>query len=77
MVDIVLTASVTAPYKNDKYVKPTRINRPKLQGTSNIQNYWANALLIEIKELLKKGTFVHDRPQQDDPIIPVTCIESS
>jgi hypothetical protein len=37
-----------------------------------IQQHWANALLVEIKELIKKGTFIQEFPNKDDPIIPET-----
>lgn len=43
-----------------------------LKLPSIIQKHWANALLIEIKELIKKGTFASGKPNNDDPIIPVT-----
>jgi hypothetical protein len=37
-----------------------------------IQKHWTNALLTEMKELIKKGTFKHDVPNASDPIIPIT-----
>jgi hypothetical protein len=37
-----------------------------------IQKRWDDALLIEIKELVTKGTFRHETPRPNDPVIPVT-----
>jgi hypothetical protein len=34
---------------------------------------WIQSHVKEVKELLKKGTVVHDIPNEDDPIIPVTA----
>jgi hypothetical protein len=45
--------------------------RQILRLPSNTKIYWANALLIEIEELIKKVNFDHDNPSRDDPIIPV------
>jgi hypothetical protein len=46
--------------------------RQILKLPPTIQMHWANALLVEIKELIKKKTFAHANPNKDDPIIPVT-----
>jgi hypothetical protein len=43
-----------------------------LKLPSLIQKHWTNALLAEMKELIKKGTFKHEAPNACDPIIPVT-----
>jgi hypothetical protein len=37
-----------------------------------IQRHWTNALLAEMKELIKKRTFKHEAPNACDPIIPIT-----
>jgi hypothetical protein len=39
----------------------------------HIMKFWKESLLKELKELIKKGTFIHETPKPDDPIIPVTA----
>jgi Reverse transcriptase (RNA-dependent DNA polymerase) len=39
----------------------------------HLQKFWAASLLKELKEVIKKGTFISDTPTSEDPIIPVTA----
>jgi hypothetical protein len=77
-VQLAYQAEVDQPMQNLRTMDPLMFLpapdnwRQILRLPSAIKNYWAKALLIEIKELIKKGAFAHDKPTKDDPIIPVT-----
>jgi hypothetical protein len=53
---------------------PTPDNRRQiLSYPPHIMILWIKSFVKELKELIKKGTFVHENPYKDDPIIPVTA----
>jgi hypothetical protein len=39
----------------------------------HIKRLWILSFVKELKELIKKDTVIHDTPNDDDPIIPVTA----
>jgi hypothetical protein len=78
-VEQAFQAEVTKPIQTIRTMDPMMFLpaphnwRQILQLPPTIQTHWANALLVEIKELIRKKTFAHANPNKDDPIIPVTC----
>jgi hypothetical protein len=77
-VEQAFQAEVTTPIQAIRTMDPLMFLpvpeswRQILKLPPTIQTHWANALLVEIKELIKKKTFAHANPNKDDPIIPVT-----
>jgi hypothetical protein len=77
-VEQAFQAEVTKPIQTIRTMDPKMFPpapdnwRQILKLPPTIQTHWANAQLVEIKELIKKKTFAHANPNKDDPIIPVT-----